>query len=138
MLSVKIYRNLRRICWYELYFKEREKKSAQLSCVEVLHVNVGFFLHAIEMHRKRNISAKCECIANWLLSPARNYLICNPCPPRGGGGGEYLLRSKLLFFFIHVCSTIFFNLYFIYRLSNFWLAKEVNKELKKELLHQCL
>ena len=25
-----------------------------------------------------------------------------------------------------------------YRLSNFWLAKEVNKELKKELLHQCL
>ena len=25
-----------------------------------------------------------------------------------------------------------------YRLSNFWLAKEVNKELKKKLLHQCL
>jgi hypothetical protein len=25
-----------------------------------------------------------------------------------------------------------------YRLSNSWLAKEVNKELKKELLHQCL
>jgi hypothetical protein len=25
-----------------------------------------------------------------------------------------------------------------YRLSNFWLAKEVNKVLKKELLHQCL
>ena len=23
-------------------------------------------------------------------------------------------------------------------LSNFWLAKEVNKELKKKLLHQCL
>jgi hypothetical protein len=25
-----------------------------------------------------------------------------------------------------------------YRLSNFWLAKEVNKELKKKLLHKCL
>ena len=25
-----------------------------------------------------------------------------------------------------------------YRLSNFWLAKEVNTELKKKLLHQCL
>jgi hypothetical protein len=25
-----------------------------------------------------------------------------------------------------------------YRLSNFWLAKEVNKELKKKLLHQFL
>jgi hypothetical protein len=25
-----------------------------------------------------------------------------------------------------------------YRLSNLWLAKEVNKELKKKLLHQCL
>jgi hypothetical protein len=25
-----------------------------------------------------------------------------------------------------------------YRLSNFWLAKEVNKELKKELWNQCL
>jgi hypothetical protein len=25
-----------------------------------------------------------------------------------------------------------------YRLSNFWLAKEVNKELRKKLLHQCL
>ena len=25
-----------------------------------------------------------------------------------------------------------------YRLSNFWPAKEVNKELKKKLLHQCL
>ena len=25
-----------------------------------------------------------------------------------------------------------------YRLSNFWLANEVNKELKKKLLHQCL
>jgi hypothetical protein len=25
-----------------------------------------------------------------------------------------------------------------YRESNFWLAKEVNKELKKKLLHQCL
>ena len=22
-----------------------------------------------------------------LLSPARNYLNCNPCPPGGGGGG---------------------------------------------------
>jgi hypothetical protein len=22
-----------------------------------------------------------------LLSPARNYFICNPCPPWGGGGG---------------------------------------------------
>jgi hypothetical protein len=26
----------------------------------------------------------------------------------------------------------------VYRLSNFWLAKEVNKEIKKKLLHQCL
>ena len=25
-----------------------------------------------------------------------------------------------------------------YRLSNFWLAKEFNKELKKKLLHQFL
>jgi hypothetical protein len=25
-----------------------------------------------------------------------------------------------------------------YRLSNLWLAKEVNKEFKKKLLHQCL
>jgi hypothetical protein len=25
-----------------------------------------------------------------------------------------------------------------YRLSNFWLAKKVSKELKKKLLHQCL
>jgi hypothetical protein len=25
-----------------------------------------------------------------------------------------------------------------HRLSNFWLAKEVIKELKKKLLHQCL
>ena len=24
-----------------------------------------------------------------------------------------------------------------YRLSNFWLAKKVNKELKKKFLHQC-
>ena len=27
-----------------------------------------FFLRAIEMHRKRNISAECECIAKYIWS----------------------------------------------------------------------
>jgi hypothetical protein len=48
--------------------KKGKKKSTQLSCVEVLGVNVGFFLRAIEMHRKRNISAECECIAKYIWS----------------------------------------------------------------------
>ena len=34
----------------------------------VLHVNGGFFSRAIEMRRKRNIGAECECIANSMVT----------------------------------------------------------------------
>jgi hypothetical protein len=34
----------------------------------VLHVNGGFFLRAIEMRRKRNIGAECECIGNSMVT----------------------------------------------------------------------
>jgi hypothetical protein len=45
------------------------KKSAQLSCVEVLHVNVGFFC-AIEMHRLKHqkIKSKADYINNHILN----------------------------------------------------------------------
>ena len=52
----------------KLLHQKGKNKSAQLSCVEVLHANVGFFLRAIEMHRKRNIGAECECIAKYIWS----------------------------------------------------------------------
>jgi hypothetical protein len=52
MLSVKFYRNLRRNLFYGI----------------VLHVNVGFFSRAIEMRRKRNIGAECECIVNSMVT----------------------------------------------------------------------
>jgi hypothetical protein len=39
----------------------------------------------------------------WLLSPARNYLICNPCPPWGGGMGVVLLHH-----YIHAYKIICF------------------------------
>ena len=48
--------------------KKGKKKTAQLSCVEVLHVKRRIFLRAIEMLRKRKISAECECIAKYIWS----------------------------------------------------------------------
>ena len=59
--TIKYYENTK------CTLKKGNKKSAQLSCVEVLHVNVGFFC-AIEMHRKLNINAECECIAKYIWS----------------------------------------------------------------------
>jgi hypothetical protein len=59
--AIKYYENTK------CTLKKGNTKSGQLSCVEVLHINVGFFC-AIEMHRKLNISAECECIAKYIWS----------------------------------------------------------------------
>ena len=51
----------------------------------------------------------------WLLSPARNYLICNPCPPWGGGGrGDICCVQNHCFFLYMYVPLFFFYLYFIY------------------------
>ena len=39
-----------------------------LYCHVCLHVNEGFFFRAIEMRRKQNIGAECECIANSMVT----------------------------------------------------------------------
>jgi hypothetical protein len=40
------------------------KQLVESSAPLVLHVNVGFLFRAIEMRRKRNIGAECDCNAN--------------------------------------------------------------------------
>jgi hypothetical protein len=86
MLSVKIYRNLRRIFCYGIYFNKFHAicKGNFQKCD---HIYLAIHSHSALIFRLRCIS----------IARKKN-----------------LLRSKLLFFFIHVCSTIFFNLYFIY------------------------
>jgi hypothetical protein len=54
--TIKYYENTNCI------LKKGKKKSAQLSCVEVLHVNVGFF------------SAQLKCTANGILVQNVNVL----------------------------------------------------------------
>ena len=63
MKIIKYYENTK----YAL--KKGKKKSAQMSCVYVLYVNVR-----IEMHRKRNIGAECECIAKISLTYSMKLL----------------------------------------------------------------
>jgi hypothetical protein len=52
------------------------------------------------------------------------------------------LKNVTTYLTMHSHSALIFRLLCIsiadYRLSNFWLAKEVNKEVKKKLQHQCL
>jgi hypothetical protein len=61
MLSVKIYRNLRRNFCYVIVMCLSSSRKCRI------------FFRAIEMHRKRNISAECECIAKYLWSHFLNF-----------------------------------------------------------------
>ena len=53
----------------------------------------------------------------WLLTPARNYLICNPCPPRGRGGVIWVV---LLHHYIQ---------------HNKWYVSSTHKTTKIHILH---
>jgi hypothetical protein len=61
---------------------------------------VDFFFHAIEMRRKRNIGAECECIANSMVTFLKFLL-------------AYSMKFVKIYFFSNFCKILHLTFFFL-------------------------